>query len=44
MKGTIVDQALPQIYYCNAGTILSMERLQVYCRHLLAWLRWMKNV
>ncbi|MDO5350578.1 MAG: MerR family transcriptional regulator [Lachnospiraceae bacterium] len=25
LKGTIVDQALPQIYYCNAGTILPME-------------------
>lgn len=28
LKGTIVDQALPQIYYCNAGTILSMENFQ----------------
>lgn len=25
LKGTIVDQALPQIYYCNAGTVLPME-------------------
>lgn len=25
LKETIVDQALPQIYYCNAGTILPME-------------------
>ncbi|MDO4330562.1 MAG: MerR family transcriptional regulator [Lachnospiraceae bacterium] len=28
LKGTIVDQALPQIYYCNAGTILPMENFR----------------